>query len=663
MRFTRKGYGKLLRHDGTQVSQHVVPEEAYERAALEGEGSYTWQPAPIAIVVEPHDCEAPAPEPLPAPEPPPAPAPTPAPAPEPAPSPEPSDPVVVVLIGDLAHDGPATPEHVSLILPVDAGLPLDARASVRYHDGLQWREAHPLVRQRPDLSPYAKDALAAPGFAGVISGLQPGASYRIEVTVSVGEARETRTLDWTTRALPAAAGPATVTIHAGAATADIARAINTAKPGDVIEFEPGVYEVNDLQIKCKGTADAPIYVRGRDRNSVILRDPGGKVLHLVGAVHVVLENLTVEGSFTDSGTDAGSSGVWVWNGARHDRITIRDLTIRGVDRGIIVWGEGTQLLVYDNTLEGNNPWAKPVLESNASWNDDGIMAAGSGNAVFNNTLSGFGDAFAVNAGYSNIGVHFYRNRILWTCDDGFEADYGARNLSFHDNIITNAMTLFSCDPLRAGPLFVYRNVAVNIGRQPFKLNSTLAGLFVYSNTVVRQLGMDTIAGTYQPGSSGSVKHRAWAYRNNLFLCLTPGLANTLWWETSGNDPIDCTHNAWWPDARFRWNYSGGNFDSLAEAQAGLRATAPVFSGETQRHAHDIICEPQPFATPISLGPTYDVRVDGDMDATLSPASVARGAGVHIPGITDGYSGAAPDIGAVITGRPAPVIGCRTCLTR
>lgn len=89
MRFTRKGYGRLLRHDGTQVSQHVVPEEAYERAALEGEGSYTWQPAPISIVVEPHDCDAPAPAPEPAPEPAPAPTPAPAPVPEPAPAPAP----------------------------------------------------------------------------------------------------------------------------------------------------------------------------------------------------------------------------------------------------------------------------------------------------------------------------------------------------------------------------------------------------------------------------------------------------------------------------------------------------------------------------------------------------------------------------------------------
>lgn len=663
MKFTRKGYGRLLRPDGSQISQHTVAEEAYERAAAEGPGRYTYQPPTIQIDV-PGAVTTPAPSPVPAPEPGPEPPPgSPEPSPAPVePEPAPAEPVEPPAgagfpLGDLQHDGPATPEQIALYLPITGELDLAAVAAVRYHDGIAWRQAHPLVRQRPEFAP-SSNPHPEPAFAGMIFDLQPGATYRIEVEVRLGDLAATRSLTWTTRALPAAAGPATITIPAGSTTAQIAALIKAAKPGDVIEFAPGRYELNELQITCKGTAQQPIYIRGRSRDAVVLSDPNGRVVHFVGATHCVLEDLTIEGSGQDSGTAAGSSGVWIWNGARHECITVRRLTIRGVDRGVIAWGEGSQLLVYDNVLEGNNGWEKATLESNASWNDDGIMAAGSGNAVFNNTLSGFGDAFCVNAGYSNIGVHFYRNRVLWTCDDGCEADYGARNLSFYDNRIANAMTMLSCDPLRIGPLFAFRNVAINIGRQPFKLNSTMTGLFLYSNTIVRQLGMDTYAGTYQPGSSGAVRHRAWGYRNNLFICPTPALANTLWWETSGNDPIDCDHNAWWPNARFRWNFSGGNFDSLALAQAGLRATQPVFSGQTQRHAHDIICEPQPFREPVTLGTTYDVRVDGEHAVVPADDSAVRGAGVAIPGITDGYAGGAPDIGAVITGRPAPVVGAR-----
>ena len=83
MKFTRKGYGQLRRADDTVVSQHTVPEEAYERASAEPPGVYTWHPARIEIEVP----AVPAPVPAPVPEPVPAPAPVPTPVPAPAPAP------------------------------------------------------------------------------------------------------------------------------------------------------------------------------------------------------------------------------------------------------------------------------------------------------------------------------------------------------------------------------------------------------------------------------------------------------------------------------------------------------------------------------------------------------------------------------------------------
>jgi hypothetical protein len=48
-----------------------------------------------------------------------------------------------------------------------------------------------------------------------------------------------------------------------------------------------------------------------------------------------------------------------------------------------------------------------------------------------------------------------------------------------------------------------------------------------------------------------------------------------------------------------------------------------------------------------------------MRPKLADTSKARGAGVPISGVTDGFAGAAPDMGAVITGRPLPVWGDRS----
>ncbi len=44
---------------------------------------------------------------------------------------------------------------------------------------------------------------------------------------------------------------------------------------------------------------------------------------------------------------------------------------------------------------------------------------------------------------------------------------------------------------------------------------------------------------------------------------------------------------------------------------------------------------------------------------LSSSSRLKNAGVSIPGITDGFSGKNPDIGAVIEGRPHVQVGDRT----
>ena len=121
--------------------------------------------------------------------------------------------------------------------------------------------------------------------------------------------------------------------------------------------------------------------------------------------------------------NAGSEGIRFYDGFTQQKVTFRRLTIRGVDKGIIGDYRMDQLLVYDCTVTGNNTWTQATLESNASWNDDGIRVPGFGNAVFNNTLTGFGDTFAVDNGVEDASIHFYRNDVRFTDDDAFEGDF------------------------------------------------------------------------------------------------------------------------------------------------------------------------------------------------------------------------------------------------
>jgi hypothetical protein len=48
----------------------------------------------------------------------------------------------------------------------------------------------------------------------------------------------------------------------------------------------------------------------------------------------------------------------------------------------------------------------------------------------------------------------------------------------------------------------------------------------------------------------------------------------------------------------------------------------------------------------------------DLDFRLRPGSTAVDRGIALPNVTDGFTGQAPDLGALELGQPAPVYGPR-----
>jgi len=195
--------------------------------------------------------------------------------------------------------------------------------------------------------------------------------------------------------------------------------------------------------------------------------------------------MTLQGSGVDSGTNSSSVGIEFFDGTPNQtRITVRNVTMNGVDRGIGAFREISEFLAYDNTLNGNNTWTPSLIDTNATWNEDGINIPGFGNCAFNNTLKGFGDtfAYAAHAGGNTltqgVGIHFYRNEVRNSGDDFAEVDHSHRNNTLYDNRSHNSMTFISLDPLYGGPFLATRNIIINTGRTPFKWNSPNSGQFV-----------------------------------------------------------------------------------------------------------------------------------------------------------------------------------------
>jgi hypothetical protein len=546
----------------------------------------------------------------------------------------------------------STPEQIGIHARVEGSLPADARVTVRYWPASapDWRVGHPLLRIHPEWVAPGAPKMPVDAFAGSIFDLAPGTATIVELTLEqAGKPSQTMWKTIATRALP---GPAPAATVSATPASDLKALFGSLKPGDVLELGAGTYELSDLTLSVHGTDASPIYVRGASREGVVLHDAAGPVLKILEASNVVIENLTLEGSNSDSGTSSSSAGVSFWNGgASQEFITLRGLDFRGVDQGIVATGAVRSVLVYDNDMRGNNVWTKDFVESNKTWNDDGIRVPGEGNVAFENTLHGFGDSFAVNDGAFSAAVYFYRNRVTMTGDDSFEADYGTRNLAFYDNTITNASTFLSLDPLWGGPLYCFRNVVLNTVRGPFKLNDTNTGFMIYSNTIVRTEG--TTDWGWVQYDNGALRN--WSFRDNL-LVYRGGTGKLLAIESPGNSPLDFTNNGWYPDGDVWWTHSGGSFGSLAAARAGVPATTPLFGTSAARHEADVVLASDPFASLVTLGSDHLTEVTTDVTLALDGASPAKHAGVAIPNVTDGFTGAAPDLGAVIEGRSSPTIG-------
>jgi hypothetical protein len=558
-------------------------------------------------------------------------------------------------VGPLTNDGPPTPEQLSLLVPVTGALPTTATATVRYKSSTAatWSAGHPLFRVRPDFSESPAVGAVSDVFAWPIIDLMPGTTYDVEVTVSSGGSTQVLTGSFPTRQLPPPAGAPNKTIAAGSSGAAVQDAFDALNPGDVLQFENGTYNVDGLALRRSGTTIAPIYIRGASRSDVILSDPAGTIVRIDNSANVIIENMTFRGGGIDGGTSNFQHGVLSPDSATVQKVAIRNLTVNGVNQGIVFDNTVSEVLVYDNTLNGNNLWNASFVESNLTWNDDGIRVPGAGNAVFNNSLRGFGDTLSLGAHSdgSTTGevraVYFYRNDVRNSGDDFVEADHAVRNVGLYDNRSHNSMTFLSLDPLYGGPLLFARNIGINIGRTPFKWNSQNSGHFVYNNTIVMTVRMgDDLSGWYQPNNG---PQRAYGYRNNIFIYRGNG-TYLPWIESTGHDPIDWTHNSWFPDKGVQW---GGVYPSIATAQASIPQTTPVFSGANRRFANDNVTTSDPFSPPVTLGGHYLQEVTDKFVPALSAGSSPKNSGVQIPNVTDGFTGAAPDRGAIVSGR-APV---------
>ena len=489
-------------------------------------------------------------------------------------------------------------------------------------------------------------------------------------------------------------------------------AADAAQAGDLVLIEPGVYR-ESVDVPASGTASQPIVFRGDGPGAVLdgadaaiaagvawTAAGGGVYSHAPGFAtgHVVTEQgrlyrygslaalqglaAGAPGGFFFDGTllylklsDGSGPAAHVVNVARLENgfvidgrsfVRVENLEIRHYGAGD--YGKGVYLRYASDCavrscriheveaagvwikggdrhrVEDNELWDTSIfgwpwdLAKGSSAEDNGVIFSddvGRGHVVRRNTIhgsfNGMGPCGSLPppAGVTNE-IDVYENLLYEHTDDGFEPEGYCSNVRIWGNTVRDVHMAFAVAPAAPGPTYIVGNVAFRFGNtrtsqvdgytaSALKINSgystPIGPLFLYHNTLLSDApGTDALA-LLDPGESTFI-----VSRDNLVAGTRYALykVNPVAWSGDGDDFFTTD------PARFV-SWLGTHYGSLAEYQAAL-------GQELQG---------------ISAPPQLVDPAGGDF--TPSPGSPLIDAGIPLPGIDDGYAGAAPDIGAVETG--------------
>lgn len=468
------------------------------------------------------------------------------------------------------------------------------------------------------------------------------------------------------------------------------------RPGDTILVHGGVYEDYDrtnysheiqsdfttccgtpwdgtYYLLASGTAERPIAIRAAGDGEAIFDGDGNDVLfNVMGADHIYFEGITFRN--TRTAIEAGQKGI-----AGSAGLTVK--RSRFEDVGVAIhtdWSGSKSFYIADNVMIGRNdpdalfgwlevwPWAEqPGFEEKRRLRSYYAVAVyGSGHVIAHNRVSGFHDAldhatYGMPDGYPDVprdrmpvSIDVYGNDVSNVHDNCFEADGAMHNIRIFRNRCFNTATgAMSPQPVLGGPVYFFRNVVYNGVYGPLKVHGNPSGILVYQNTYVGEVAQLSPASNIH-------------FRNNLIL--GQGARPEVFAVDTFTRYSSSDYNGFRPNPggghAFAWTSppDGVTADYDGERETRRFAALADYSAATGQDRHSVEIDYDVFRDAAPPDFTDPSRLYGpdDVDLRLRADSAAVDAGTVLPGITDGYHGAAPDLGAYEVGRPVPHYGPR-----
>ena len=291
-----------------------------------------------------------------------------------------------------------------------------------------------------------------------------------------------------------------------------------------------------------------------------------------------------------------------------------------------------------------------------------------------------------------VAIDFYNNYMTNFHDNPFETDGGMHNVRVMRNMMINSASHAFCNqPAIGGPTYWIRNIAYHLPGGSTRLTGGSAGVLFYNNTILSETAAQGTSNVH--------------WRNNLFL--GENSAPAIFSVNTYTNYTSSDYNGFRPNpgaaASFQWNsppagvaadYTaltanpqgaaaaagagrGGPAGAAAAAGAGRGgpagaarrletrafATLADYTAATKQDQHSVIVDYDIFTNVPRLDAQDRAKVQKvykaeDYDFTLKAGSAAVDRGTPLPGITDGFTGSAPDLGALERDQPAPHYGPR-----
>ncbi len=575
-----------------------------------------------------------------------------------------------------------------------------------------WRTALPFLRiggERIFRKMEGLDYTVPNGFAGSILNLQPDTEYECRFTLTdpdgvtgpathsakVRTRREPQPYeggrklhvyppDYTgTRLQPAFASVMEAFYGAGLGDWNVVWE-HRAQPGDIILMHAGLYRPERLNyvdplatpfdgsmlLTLKGTAERPIVIKAFGDGEVIFDGAGNfRLFDVMASRYLMFENITIRN--TDVAIFAGQKEV-----AGAVGLTVKNCRFENVGFGI--WTEyagSSDFYIADNLFLGRDDRFRLIGWTGPRWASAGpyqshlltsyyaIKVYGPGHVIAHNAISYFHDGL----GISTYGtpptdpeqqansIDIYNNEIHMSNDDIMETDGGVHNIRvFQNRGINAAQGGYSSQPVFGGPVYFYRNILYNVPTGvAFKFSAKPSGMLVYHNTIIgEQTVRDPYANTH--------------WRNNLFMGRnTPDRGVMAFANATAQYSSD--YNGFRPNpgvaAQYHWlapKQGGGTaYEPKPEDWKTFRTLAELQEGTGQeRHSREVDFDIFENLKPPNPATRHAVYHAMDLNFRLNRTGKAIDAGVAIPTINDGFTGKAPDLGALELGQPEPHYGPR-----